>query len=184
MKPVCFASVAFVDPGAPICTACPHRQACVDGAIAEAQTMPDTPAVRAALVTLRSIGNPIGQGRVGVTVSRRGIARRDLTAGEQARLQSLSSRAQGAAKRLAQTGWFELVKSRLPGVPDGPNQRITQALQAIVDGVRTRRELAMFFMTAGLSESSAQVEASTAIAVLEFGRIVRQDAHALTLSQD
>lgn len=183
IEPACFGSPAFVDLKTPVCAGCDSNHRCVEGALARLASFPDTDEVRAAYVRLHAAG----EGRVGVSVSRRGVVRRTLTEGERGRLDQLSTRARGAAKRLAELGWFELAKRklRIGLVPDAPNTRIVEALRALVVRPMERQELvAHFVATLGLSKPAAEVEVTNVVAVLRFGDLVQVVQGQLMVSQN
>lgn len=176
MTPVCHGSVAFVDLAVPICRDCEHASSCVNEARSRIEEMPDTPETRSARLRLQSLP---------VVVSRRGIARRALSRDEEARLSKLSARAQPTARRIAQSGWFDLARAKLgQGIVIGGsgNTRLEQALRALLRGVRTRQELVLEFAVSGLKRQSAEVEATTLLSVLEFGQLIRQERGQIQLS--
>lgn len=167
IHPVCFGSPALINLDCQVCQGCEFKSACVSSALTRLDAMPDTVEVRTARLRL--------QRPESVWTSRRGIARRKLTTSEEQGLARLSSRARGIARRLAETGWFDRARSVMHrgDIPEGAgNARLLDAYRALLSGVSERSQLVVAFQQSGLSPASAQVEASTVLSVLEFGRLL------------
>lgn len=186
MNPVCFASVAFSDPTGPVCSGCSLAVACHGGALQRLELLPDTVETRSARVRLESAGRAMaGQGRVGLQVSRRGVARRELTADESHRLRSLPARARSQARRLAERGWFDYARAQLAAgrMPAGiEGSKLAVALRRMLTGDCGRHDLVAAFVMSGNTPGAAQVEATTAASVLHYGRLATSYADRFVLN--
>lgn len=168
----CFSSVALFSPGNGVCEACPHAAACCSGALDRLDLLPDLPETAVARQRLTVLGQALGlPGRavMPVTVSRRGVARRALTEGEQQSLLGLPARARNLARSLMARGWFEDARKQLqrgtnPGRP-GTSMAVVCALM-LAGGSSRADAVQALCGDLGIKPASANVELSTVLAVL------------------
>jgi hypothetical protein len=171
LRPDCFGISALVTPGLRPCSDCGARDACRSEALASLPDVPEAELVRARLIV--GAGAPL--------LSPSGAPMRPLSDDEKVRLKTLSKRAQPLARTLAEGCFFEQVaQSHFPQTPKAP---LNLALQLLAGGPVKRADLVRAFVERlDLSAGAAQVEASTVIAALEFGRVARLDAGLLVLT--
>jgi hypothetical protein len=109
---------------------------------------------------------------------------RAITSEEQRRLQGLSKRAQPLVRQLLESCFYERFKNdQAHGrVTHHPKRSLALTLELIEGGSHIERPALVraFTRELNISPASAQVEASTVIAALEFGRLAQLRGGRLT----
>lgn len=179
LRPDCFGIPALVTPGLAPCKDCSSRQACtLEASSSLALVSPDAPEAK-------SVRARLTVGQLAPLLTGSGAPKRPLRAEEQARLQALNKRAQALARTLAEGCFFERLSEDLVHgrVTETAKRSVNLAMAMICKGPTPRPALVRAFVEQlNLSPASAQVEASTVIAALEFGRAAEFRAGRLSLT--
>lgn len=189
MNPVCYGSVAFVNPGSPVCKGCSLTRDCLARARARVKELPDSQLARGAAVRLDGFMAMLGSVTALASItSRRGVTRRPLSPQEALKLQSLPQRARATAERLAKLGWFEYAreKTNLGMMPAGVEGTVLEMAISLMLIEPIRRTELVRYVTVfkALSHGSVQVEVSTALTVLEFGGLAKVEHGTCALIQN
>jgi hypothetical protein len=185
LKPVCFGSIVSVNAASRTCRACEHAPGCVSAAGALLDQLPVTDHTQRArldwAVACKALaGTPAravkGEGAPTVTASTRGVKRIDLSTAETALVAALPPRVASPVRQLLQRGWFDFARRELAaGRNPAAKGWMRVTCQALLDGRPTRAELLLAFQQQlGLSEPSARVQASIALAVFAAGQLAHE----------
>lgn len=195
VKPFCLGSPTIVSATSSTCRECAHQIGCVGAAIELVCQLPDSPLTKRerqklGLVRRAFTSSPRGEGEgvapPRVTASLRGVHRIALTTDEEKRVEALPARVSSQVRQLMQRGWFEFAKEeiRLGRNPGDKGWKKTLC-RLLLSGGCTRDELQLAFCDElRMSPASARSQASTAVAVFSFGRLLVEHRGRLKLSSN